>query len=189
MNVSAKKDIIATMLRAGRRDLANVIARVVTASPAEDFAKEIQQTIKKHFPKSGVVARYDEGITRSITVRFTLQGDDSKHAGGISHNDPAHQLIHIWFGDGRSRDLSEQTDDIPEKFTAVNDMASLLVKPSLGSHMAFESVKLPWRKKTGNKATILKHIGTYFGRVKKIVKDNFDRLPDSFQSKGLRLDK
>lgn len=189
MNVKAKKAIIATMLRAGRRDLANVVAKTVTASPAEDFAKEIEQTIKKHFPKSGVVSRYSEGLDRSITVWFTLQGDDSKHANGISHNDPAHQLIHIWFGDGRRRDLSEQTDDIPEKFTAENDMASLMVMPSPGSHMAYESVKLPWRKKTGNKAAILKHIGTYFGRVKKIVKDNFDRLPDGFQSKGLGLDK
>jgi hypothetical protein len=189
MNVRAKKDIIATMLRAGRRDLANVIARVVTASPADDFAKEIEQTIKKHFPKSGVAARYKEGIARSITVWFTLQGDPSKHSNKIAQNDPAHQIIHVWFDKGKGRDPVDQDDTLPEKFSVDNGSPRLTIRPGPESKLAFDRVKLPWRKKAGNKATILKHIDTYFARTKKIVKDNFDRLPDSFQSKGLGLDK
>lgn len=158
-----KKQVIATLIKAGRPDLANVAATLTVASPAEDLAARFEATVKKHFPKSSVLAHYSSGISNSITISFRL-GTKDHWSNGIAHNDPLYANLHIWFGDGRPGDTPK--GEVPEKLTIEGGPKALYQKNFSNK------VKTGWRKKSGTPDVIDKHLDRFFGKLKTLVRSN-----------------
>lgn len=143
------------------------------ATEADDFAGKIQKTIEKIFPKSFVHVRFKKNLGKSIQISFLLGKDKSEWINGIPENDPMKHMFFIW--------LDRMGDDniIPDKISIeLSQGGSLYVMPKEGSHLAYDSVKIGWRKKTGTPEQILKHIDDYFKKAMKVLKNNKDRMDD-----------
>ena len=168
-------------IAASLREAANALT-AAGDTDADALAARIEETVRKVFPKAGIRVTVSNNLMPSINLWFALQGDPSKHANRIPQNDPAYGIFTVW---GIGKDGS-----VPEKLTVeATQGTSLTVQPAPDSRMAYDRVKFGWRKKSGNADAIVKHIGNYFTKVKKVVKENFDRLPKSFDSEGLGLDR
>lgn len=140
---------------------------------AEDFVKEIEKTIKKHFPKSYVHVYFSKNLTTSLTIRFAV-GRKKDWSGGIIHNDIAHAIMSIW--------NIEENGDITGKLQFdPHHAGSYVISPGPDSYMAFDRIKVPVRKKTGTPEQILKSIDKYFGDLKKSLKTNFDKITPDHQ--------
>jgi hypothetical protein len=137
----------------------------------DELAQALEDTVKKIFPKSFVLADFTTRLGASITLRFLLGKDKSEWSNGIPENDPLKQSLSIWL------DKTPATDSLPEKVTIENHGGSMTIKPQEGSRNAYDRIKLPWRKKTDTPEKIVAHVKTYFERVMKIYKDNKDQVP------------
>jgi len=141
---------------------------------ANNVALEIESTIKRHFPKSYVRAKFEKGLTASIYIMFTL-GDRNQYVNNIADNDIALVKAHIWnFNDDGSFDGKLEFE--------ASQGGGIYVKPEEGSYMAMGRVKIGLRKKTGTPEQIIKHIDSYFGKLKKTLNDVKDRImPDAYE--------
>ncbi len=138
----------------------------------DDFIKKLEGTIKKSFPTSHVVARASKNLGSSIFLQFALGKNKSEWQNGIIQNDP---LFSTWmigwnaFTDGYF---------IKDKIEAeLSSGGSLTVNAEEGSHMAYGSKKIGWRKKTAPHDKIIAYFGDYFKKVKKVAKDNKHNIP------------
>jgi len=138
-------------------------------TPAGKFAAELKQIVLKHFPHSFAYARFDVGLTPSIFVTFALGKDKTEWINTYLENDPAKHKFSIF---GMTKE-GFTTD----KMTMDCIMGgSIQVLPAAGSHYAYDSVKVGWRKKTGDDAALKKHFDAYMVKLKKLIKDNADRF-------------
>ena len=141
----------------------------------DDLAKEIEKSAKKNFPNSYYMGQFSVGIAPSVHIVFFLASDKSKTANKIAENDPAFHRFLIF---GYNKDGTPGP-----KLEATMSQGDLTVFPGEGSHLAFDRVKVGWRKKKGTPEQIAKHFDAYFGKLKKAVKDNMERIPhrDTFK--------
>lgn len=149
------------------KTLKTFLAENATANDAEKFADKIKAEFLKVFPKGWIAGGYRKNLGESVTIHFGVL-NRKKLFNGIEHNDPARHVIYIEGVDG-----GMLSDKMKMEFAAGG---SLTVKPAEGSYMAYDSIKLGARKKSGNEAAILKHLATYFKKVRKTIEDNRDRL-------------
>jgi len=140
---------------------------------ANDFVPEIEKVIKKHFPKSFVQVYHSTKLSSSIHIQFAV-GGKKDWANGIWQNDISWTSMLI-FG-------FDDIGDIPGKLEfSPNQAGSFVIKPAPGSHMAYDRIKVPVRKKTGTPEAILKSIDKYFGDLKKSLKANKNNLSSSHE--------
>lgn len=144
------------------------------STDAETFANMIQNTIRKNFSKSFVRVSFDKRLGKSIQISFLLGKDKTEWANQIPENDPMKHMFFIW--------LNKMGDDdiLPEKIgIELSQGGYLLVRPKEGSHLAYDRVKIGFRKKTGTPEQILKHVDTYFKKAKQVLLKNKDRMAGS----------
>lgn len=137
---------------------------------ADLLIAEINNVMKKHFPKSNSYAKLKTSLGSDIFIYFTV-GAIGEQTNGIDDNDISMTKAFIW--------------DIPAEGVIKNRLefspsqgGSIKVKPEEGSFYAFDKIKVGLRKKTGTPEQIVKHLDTYFAKLKKTIKDNLDRIPD-----------
>jgi len=140
----------------------------------DEFISKLTAEIKKQFPKSFVAARASTNLGSSIHLQFALGKDKSEWSNGIIQNDA---LFHSWMIGWNSFTEGHFIKDKIEAELSVG--GGLKVNPDEGSYMAFGRVKIGWRKKTASPDKLITYFGNYFKKVKKVLKDNVDRLPDT----------
>lgn len=141
---------------------------------ADDFVTKIQKTISKIFSKSFVKVNLSKRLGKTIQISFLLGKDKSEWINGIPENDPMKHMLFIW--------LDRMGDDniLPDKIgIELSQGGDLTVRPKEGSHLAYDRVKIGWRKKTGTPEQILKHIDNYFKKAKQVLLKNKDRMSSS----------
>ena len=136
---------------------------------ADELANDIKLEIKKIFPKSWVDAKFSSSFYPSITVMFTLTPKDKSNV--TRHNDPVYHDLVI---DGISKD-----GILGDKVTVdVNIGGTINITPKPGSYLAFDKLKVGWRKKTDVPDKIVKYIGDYFKKLKQMILSNKDKMRD-----------
>ncbi len=141
----------------------------------DEFIDSLEKHITKLFPKSYVVVQLSKKLGKSIYVKFTI-GDKNQWSNGIIQNDPCGHAFHIW-GKGRDQDVINEDGSFNQSLE-VTGGGSLSVKPPEDSYLAYGSVKTSFRKKSGSPDKILKHLVTFFTKLKTIIKDNKDNFTD-----------
>ena len=139
----------------------------------DEFMSALESAIKKVFPKSFVHTRASTNLGSSIALQFALGKDKSQWTNGIIQNDP---LFHSWMIGWNSFTEGKFVKDKIEAELSVG--GTLKVEPDPGSFMAFGSVKIGWRKKTAPPDKLIPYFTNYFKKVKKVLMDNLDRLPE-----------
>jgi len=144
-----------------------------TLNDAEQLSKDVVGVMKKHFPGSYHSAKWDTRLYESIQGTFIL-GTKSQWSNGIAHNSPCRVTFVI---DGM------EDGNIGESKISfeTNSGVSFVIKPIKQTWMAYETIKVPARKKTANSKAILKHIDGIFSNLKKSLKKNFDKLTPEHQ--------
>lgn len=114
----------------------------------------------------------EQNDTMSITVLLSTV----EHTRcGVAMNDPAYTTLQL-----------KQVTATTYELTAVNGV-SLLVKPKAGSNMAFDSIKIPFRKKTGTLNTVLTALGKFFTKRAEIIDANWSDISGVLQMYKPRL--
>lgn len=154
----------------------------VKTMKVDDFVNKLDSIIRKHFPKSHVNVQVSKNLGKEIDVFFTLGKNKSEWVNKIAENDPLyHRFMLAW-------NAFEDNEFTKDKFEAELSVGgSLKVLPGPKSYMAFDRVKIGWRKKTGTPEAILKHFDNYFNKMKKVLKDNFDNMTE--EDRELNKDK
>jgi hypothetical protein len=137
----------------------------------DEFVKSLETEIKKIFPKSYIEVRASTNLGASISLRFALGKDKSEWQNGIIQNDP---LFHAFMIGWNSFTEGHFIKDKIEAELSVG--GGLKVDPAAGSHMAYDRVKIGWRKKTAPPDKMVKAIGDYFKKVKQVLMSNKDRI-------------
>lgn len=138
-----------------------------------EFVSGLESAVKKIFPRSFVQIYSGKNLGSSITFRFALGKDKSEWQNGIIQNDP---LFHLWMIGWESFvDDAFTKDKIPAELSVGG---SLTITPEEGSYMAQGRAKIGWRKKTLPPDKLIKGFSDYFKKVKKVLKDNQDKLFD-----------
>ena len=161
----------------------------VEAISVVDFLAIVEREYLKRFPKAWIDARAQKILGFSIGIRFGIQ-PRGQWANKIVENDPAYTQLSV-------RGLTSAIPDEPGPkllkiqpgdpnslaFKDIIDVdqlqGNLRVKAEPGSHYAFNTVKVGWRKKKGTPEQVLKHIVNYFSKLRVAVDSNKDRLPDN----------
>lgn len=144
-----------------------------TLNDAEQLSKDVVGIMKKHFPNSYHNAKWGVRLYESIQGTFIL-GTKSQWTNGIAHNSPCHFSFVI---DGMEDGNIGESKIV---FEASGGL-SFLIEPIKQTWMAYESIKVPARKKTANSKAILKHIDGIFSNLKKTLKKNFDKMTPEHQ--------
>lgn len=135
----------------------------------DEFIKIVESAYKKQFPRGEIRTRFKaSGFGGGITFYFGVQ-NKSDWFNNIWDNDPAASIVMIR-GDFDG-------DQMPEKVEA--DLIrgkSLLIAPASDSHMAYDSVKIGWRKKSGSPEQIARHMAAYFAKMRQTVENNRGKL-------------
>lgn len=147
-----------------------VITESNTMSVSE-FIKNLENAVKKIFPKSFVKINASTNLGSSIHMVFALGKDRSEWINGIIENDPLfHRFMIGW------NSFQEDTF-IKDKIVAELSVGgNLKILPDEGSHLAQGRIKIGWRKKTAPPDKIIQHFTNYFKKVKKTLIDNKDKL-------------
>ncbi len=138
----------------------------------DEFTSGLESVIKKVFPKSFVRVTASTNLGASIGLVFALGGGKNEWSNGIIENDVLfHRFMIGWnsFTEGHF---------IKDKIVAeLSTGGSLKIDPAEGSYYAFDRVKIGWRKKTAPPDKMIKSMGDYFKKVKKVLVDNKDKIP------------
>ena len=151
---------------------------------AAELVSAIERAIRKHFPKSALRVRFESNMMKpGITIVFAIAGSKAEVPNGIMQNDLSYTTLFIW-GTDKEGNLEPTLQFDPSQG------GRIMTKPPEGSHLAFGSVKVGLRKKKGTPEQVLKHIDTYFSRLRKTLKANKDNLPANQVSmlKSVRLE-
>jgi hypothetical protein len=135
-----------------------------------ELQAEIEKLFRANFPKAMYFSKVSQALGDafiSITLGVVPKG---QHSSNIIDNDPAFHRLSI---EGVNADGTLQ----PKLTVSAPRGGELLINPKPGSHMAFDGVKLGWKKKTGTKAQILNHLSKYFANMRKVVSENLDNIP------------
>lgn len=147
----------------------NTSMPVVEAAPVDSFIKKIKSTISKQFPKSALNVVFSTNIKPGIHISFAV-GKKGQWVNNISHNDISLTKAFI-YGMDKEGALPDRMEFSPAMG------GSIMIKPAEGSFYAFDTIKVGLRKKTGTPDQIIKHLDTYFKKLKKTLVDNRDKIP------------
>ena len=143
-----------------------------TNGSADDFAKRIEDMMKKYFPNSSVYARYRKGMGELIDVRLAI-GQKKDWTSGIVQNAP------VEYGALIFNIKDRKTNDSMSLESSTG--ASVTIKPPEGSYLAYGRVKVPTRKTKGGEEKIFKAIENVIVNLKKATKSNIGNMTDDHQ--------
>lgn len=140
---------------------------------AEELQHALEAAVKKHFPKSQVKTRFDphSGRHSVVTLYFTVAGNKSELLNGITENDLSYTILFVY-------GIDQDGKLAPELSFEPVQGGSILIKPLPGSHMAYDSTKVPLRKKKGTPEQIVQHVDKYFENLHRMLVYNKNLLPD-----------
>jgi len=138
-----------------------------TGGSAKDFAHEIDNLLKKHFPNSTTWAQFSTNFTESISIKLAI-GQKKDWSGGIINNAPI-EYGAIIFGIVGGKTTNKMSLE-----SSVG--ASITIKPAEGSYMAYGRVRIPTRKTTGDEKKIYKAIETVLINLKNQGKKNINNM-------------
>jgi len=141
---------------------------------ADEFVPMIEKTIKKHFPKSTVQVKFDTRFASAITIQFAV-GTKQDWSHGYFENDISRTTMMIW-GFDKEGNMPKGKIQLDPHIAG-----KIYVIPGPGSYNAYDSVKVPIRKKTGTPEQVLKSIDKYFSDLKSTLKANKDKFSKSHE--------
>lgn len=127
-----------------------------------DFEKirdAAEKAFKKEFPNGWISSNIGRLIdSYSLVIDLGVVSDHSQLTSRIVRNDPVYHKFMI-------------TDE-GKHFEARNLIGDISINPPEGSYLAMGRVKTKFRKTKGDADKIIKTFDVFFGRLKKLVKDN-----------------
>lgn len=125
----------------------------------EEFVQAVKDIYARHFPDStgkiGLVKR----LGRAIFMDFYLAKDEHELFNGYWENDMFKCGCVIHLPDG-----TDNTSPMPETITLQSMGSEIRTKPPV-RYLAYGSVKVPFRKTTGNSSKVLAYIDKYASRI------------------------
>jgi len=168
VNVGTTKALFEKLWKISRKNF--IFTGGENSNEATELANRIQNDIQKIFPKSYVKAQFGSSISPGIWLTFSL-GDKNDWSNKIIYNDPVHHKISVGLGQ------IDKEGNLPDKLTTEASIGGSILTPD------FERIKIGFRKKTGSPEAVAKYLKMYFDKVKKILEDNKDKIPENLQRK------
>jgi hypothetical protein len=142
-----------------------------------DFRDKLVEIYHSKFPNSLCSVRLYKVLGRSIVIDCFLANNKSELSGGYWENDMF--KICFWIHD-LPNDF-EMTDTLPETMVLTNHNSHVLIKPQ-SKYLAYDSVKIPFRKTTGNANKIIATFKKYVDKLYDIVNQQIaeDNIHSSF---------
>ena len=137
---------------------------------AEDLLSQLEKVYHKYFPNSYFGGSFSNSLSSSLSWRTALGKDKSEFHGGYIENDPVNQLFFI---------RGFEKDGSYENLSFERSIGNISV-PSKSPYMAFDRVKLPFRKATGDANKILRAWEDYVRKTYDLVKANKDEIKVPF---------
>lgn len=137
----------------------------------EEFKEKMEEVYHSKFPDSLCSVKLIKMLGRAIVINCFLANDKSECPHGYFDNDMF--KICFWIHD-MPRDF-EVTDIMPETLTLTNSSSQMFIVPP-NNFYAYGSVKIPFRKVTGNAdkiiATFTKYVDKLYSIVNQQISEN-----------------
>lgn len=134
----------------------------------EQFKKRVVEAYLKLFPDAWIYVNIKHILGVNLGISFGIQ-NKKYHTNKIIDNDPSYHSILI-------QDIVDENTFQEKIEIDLNRGGSMSVKPIGKSFYAFERIKFGWRKKTATPEKVIEHLIKYFGKMRKVIDDNKDRL-------------
>ena len=143
-----------------------------------EFKDRIIEIYHNKFPKSYCSVKLVKMLGRAITIDCFLANDVSELSHGYWQNDMF--KISFWIHD-LPNDF-EVDDILPNVMTLTNDSSHILITPE-NKYLAYDSVKIPFRKTVGNADKLISTFKKYVDRLYDIVNQQIidNKIHSSFK--------
>lgn len=125
-----------------------------------EFRNKLVEIYYSKFPNSLCSVRLYKVLGRSIVIDCFLANDKSELSGGYWQND----MFKISFWIHNMPNDFEVDDVLPNVMTMTNDSSQILIVPE-NSYLAYDSVKVPFRKTVGNADKLISAFKKYVNRL------------------------
>ena len=142
-----------------------------------EFLTAVKEVYAKYFPDSVCGAKFSSSVTPSIFINCYLAGNQSELSGGYAVNDLFHCSLCIFIKDRKATKDSlfgEQTLEMANG-------SSILTKPD-NKYCVYGSVKVPFRKTTGDAKKLLNYFDKYVRKIRDVLKEQLaaDNIPNDY---------
>lgn len=148
------------------KTLHQIITEAEAKNDVEKLIEGIEGSCKKYFPDSYCKFEFRNNLGPHVVGRFTLR---KEYTNKIIQNDPAFHVFMIHGFDNEG--------NVKGKLETESSTGSLSLK-STNPMYAFDRVKTGFRKKSGDVDAIIKHYDTFWKKLKGIVDENEDKIPE-----------
>ena len=124
-----------------------------------EFKEEIQKAYAKRFPNSLCEVSIFKCLGRSLYITCRFAENEKEVPFGIMGNDMFCASMSINLPDNFGDD-----DDLPESMVMEWQSSFIKAKPE-SKYLAYDAVKVPYRKTTGDTKKIIKALDKYFQRL------------------------
>ncbi len=124
-----------------------------------EFKEEIQKAYAKRFPNSLCEVSIFKCLGRSLYITCRFAENEKEVPFGIMGNDMFCTSMSINLPDNFGDD-----DNLPESMVMEWQSSFIKVKPE-SKYLAYDAVKVPYRKTTGDAKKIIKALDKYFQRL------------------------
>ena len=135
----------------------------------EEFMQKVKAIYAKHFPDSRCHVQLTKNLGCAIFIDFYLAKDSSEVFNGYAVNDMFQCGFDI-FLEGRK----ELNDLMPDSMVLEAMKSVIKIRPE-NRYLAYDTVKIPFRKTTGNAKKILAALEKYVTRLASIVHEEYDK--------------
>ena len=142
----------------------------------DQFAEEVKTIYKNYFPESLCAVRFSTNIGAALFIDFYLAGDASECPNNYLINDLFKCSFVIFFKDGTTKGSKFDTQTIE------CSGSKILTKPE-SKYLAFDTVKVPFRKTTGNATKILYALRKYIDKLYTTTMNLYeeDKIPNQYE--------
>ena len=143
----------------------------------DQFAEEVKTIYKNYFPDSLCVVRFSTNIGAALFIDFYLAGDASECPSNYLLNDLFKCSFVIFFPDGTTKGSKFGTNTIECSGSRI------MVKPT-SKYVAFDTIKIPFRKTTGDASKILKALTKYIDKLFHTTLEQLEagNIPDRYEA-------
>lgn len=143
----------------------------------EEFKARLQEIYHSKFPDSLCSVKLVKMLGRAITIDCFLANDISELSHGYWQND----MFKISFWIHNMPNDFEVDDVLPNVMTLTNDSSHILISPE-NKYLAYDSVKVPFRKTVGNADKLISAFKKYVDRLYDIVNQQIanNKIPNNF---------
>lgn len=133
-----------------------------------EFLKEVKAIYAKHFPDSKCNAKLIKQLGKAVFIDFYLAKDETEVPHGYAANDmfKCGFVIHL-------DDDIDSDSEMPES-AVLESMSSFIAAAPSNRYLAFDAVKVPFRKTTGNAKKLLSALDKYVSKLAATTKQLYD---------------